>query len=77
MVANLREGDAFSLQPATEVSWSGRVEFVLPPRGFCLRVTELNQALVWLTIEGAPEKYEVQSWLSAYNVPRERVALKG
>jgi len=31
-------------------------------------VRELNDALFWVTIKGAPEKIEAQIWLSAFGV---------
>jgi uncharacterized protein YndB with AHSA1/START domain len=54
-------------------SYSGRVEFVVAPRGFCVTVKELNDALLWLAIEGAPGQHEAQLWLSAYSVPQRQV----
>ena len=33
-------------------------------------VGELNDALVWLTIEGLSGKIEAQLWLSAFGVPQ-------
>jgi len=37
----------------------GHTEFLRPLRGFCVSVRELNDALFWLTVEGAPGKIEV------------------
>ncbi|HEY6263397.1 MAG TPA: hypothetical protein VIW93_01225 [Candidatus Acidoferrum sp.] len=34
---------------------------------------ELNDALMWVTIEGAPGKIEVQIWLSAFNIPHDTI----
>jgi hypothetical protein len=39
-------------------------------RGFCVSVRELNDALLWFTIEGMPGKIEVQTWLSAFGLPQ-------
>ncbi|MFZ0633907.1 MAG: SRPBCC domain-containing protein [Candidatus Acidiferrales bacterium] len=71
---SLRPGDRYSLHAATGEKLSGRVEFVVQPRGFCISVEEWNGALFWLAIEGEPGKYSVQLWLSAHGVPQERVA---
>lgn len=64
----LRPGGAYSMGTTTGDSFSGRVEFVSEPRGFCVTIRELNDALLWLTIEGVPGKIEVQAWLSAFSV---------
>jgi hypothetical protein len=50
-----------------------RAEFLRPLRGFCVSVRELNDALLWLTIEGTPGKIEVQVWLSAFGLPQSAV----
>jgi uncharacterized protein YndB with AHSA1/START domain len=71
--AALKPGEAYSLATTTGESYSGRVEFVREPRGFCLAIHELNDALLWLTIEGAPGSIEVQAWLSAFAVVPARV----
>lgn len=42
-------------------------------RGFCLSVRELNDALLWLTIEGAGEELDVQLWLSAFGGPQQNL----
>jgi hypothetical protein len=36
-------------------------------------VESLNDALFWLTIEGAPGKHDVQLWLSAYGLSQAEV----
>lgn len=66
--AALREGQEYSLKTFSGETFSGRVEFVRPLRGFCVTVRELNDALLWFTIEGSPGKIEVQAWLSAFGV---------
>jgi hypothetical protein len=49
------------------------VEFARPLRGFCLGVGELNNALLWVTIEGPREKISAQIWLSAFDVDEDRL----
>ena len=71
--AQLLPGSAYLAQTEWCDRYSGRVEFVVPPRGFCVTVKELNDALLWLTIEGVPGKHEVQLWLSAYAIPQHQV----
>jgi uncharacterized protein YndB with AHSA1/START domain len=67
------EGKSYALKAATGEEWSGRVEFVKPPRGFCVTVKELNDALLWLTIEGAGPRHDAQLWFSTYQLPADRV----
>jgi len=69
----LTPGTEYMLEAATGESFEGRVEFVQPPRGFCLSVRHLNDALLWLTIEGIAGEHDVQLWLSTYNLPRANV----
>jgi len=69
----LAAGTDYMLESATRESFEGRVEFVQAPRGFCLSVRHLNDALLWLTIEGAGPEYDVQLWLSAYGLPQSKV----
>ena len=71
---HLREGEKYSLRAATGTTFTGKVEFLRPTRGFCVTVESLNDALFWLTIEGAPGRHEVQLWLSAYGLPAWQVA---
>jgi len=61
------------LEAATGENFEGQVEFVRPPRGFCISVRGLNDAMLWLTIEGAGGEHEVQLWLSSYGVPQTKV----
>ncbi len=68
-----RPGAAYAARTAWNESYSGRVEFVVPPRGFCVSVQELNDALLWLTIEGVAGQHEAQLWLSAYGVPQRQM----
>jgi uncharacterized protein YndB with AHSA1/START domain len=71
--AHLGSGADYSARTAWGESYSGFVKFVVPSRGFCLSVKELNDALLWVTIEGAPGNLEAQVWLSAYAIPQARV----
>jgi len=66
-------GADYMLEAATGGNFEGRVEFVRPPRGFCISVRDLNDALLWVTIEGIAGEHEVQLWLSAYGVPQAEV----
>ncbi|HEY4949136.1 MAG TPA: hypothetical protein VIH88_02265 [Candidatus Acidoferrales bacterium] len=70
---NLREGATYSLHISNGELWSGRVAFIMPPRGFCVTVESLNDSLAWFTIERAGATYEAQLWFSTYGLPRERV----
>ena len=72
-LGKLREGATYSLRTSTGDVWSGRVAFIMPPRGFCVTIDSLNGALAWLTIEGAGGTFEAQLWFSTYGLPQERV----
>lgn len=72
-IASLKPNEAFSLKVAVPEKLEGTVEFMLPPRGFCLRLSNWNDALLWLSLEGSGEKTEVGFWLSAYDVPENSV----
>jgi uncharacterized protein YndB with AHSA1/START domain len=69
----LSVGRPYSLRAATNESWSGRVEFIVPGRGFCVTVKSLNDALAWLTIEGAGPEHDAQFWFSTYGLPQSQV----
>jgi len=69
----LAAGAEYMLEAATGENFEGRVEFVRAPRGFCIGVRELNDALLWMTIEGSGEEHEAQLWLSTYGVSQEKV----
>jgi hypothetical protein len=71
--ARLGSGADYSGKTMWGESYSGYVKFVVPRRGFCVTVKELNDALLWVTIEGAPGKLEAQLWLSAYAIPQAQV----
>ena len=66
----LLSGSPYEASTAWGDRYTGRLEFVVATRGFCVTVKELNDALLWLTIEGVPGEHEVQLWLSAYGVPQ-------
>ncbi len=70
---NWSAGQRYFTYTTTGEAISGVVEFVQPPRGFCVSVDELHAALLWLSIEGSGAKHEVQLWLSAYGVPQGRL----
>jgi uncharacterized protein YndB with AHSA1/START domain len=67
-------GRSYALRAANGEKWTGRVEFIFPPRGFCVTVEALNDALCWLTIEGAEGNYEPQLWFSTYGLAKAEVA---
>jgi hypothetical protein len=75
--AALKPGEEYSLATTTSESFSGRVAFVRDQRGFCLTVRELNDALLWLTIEGSPGQIEVQARLSAFSLDPSKVEAFG
>ncbi len=68
-----RAGAGYSLQTATGEQWSGRIEFLVPTRGFCVTVDSLNDALAWLTIEPARPNHDVQLWFSTYGIAKKDV----
>jgi uncharacterized protein YndB with AHSA1/START domain len=65
---NLQDGSPYQFTTPAGEALTGEVEFVRPGRGFCLRVAEWNDALLWATIRGSGE-LEVQLWLSAFRLP--------
>jgi uncharacterized protein YndB with AHSA1/START domain len=69
----LSAGQLYSLRTATQESWSGRAEFIVPERGFCVTVESLNNALAWLTIEGTGPEHDAQFWFSTYGLPQAQV----
>ncbi len=66
-------GADYMLEAATGENFEGRVELVRPPRGFCIGVRELNDALVSLSIEGTGGEHDVQLWFSTYGVSQTKV----
>ena len=71
---NLVAGNLYSMRVATGETWRGRVEFIVPLRGFCMTVESLNDALAWLTVEGSGPQHDAQFWFSTYGLPRAPVA---
>lgn len=72
-IAALKPGEKLALNLAVPEKLEGAVEFMHPPRGFCLRLKNWNDALLWLSLEGSGDKTEVGFWLSAYDVPENSV----
>jgi uncharacterized protein YndB with AHSA1/START domain len=70
----LRQGEHYSMPAASGELWTGRTEFVVPSRSFCVRVDLLNNALAWLSIEGAKAPHDVSLWFSIYGLPAPRVS---
>jgi uncharacterized protein YndB with AHSA1/START domain len=68
-----RPGEKCRAQLAGE-TFEGTLEFVLPPKGFCIRATQHNGSLLWLSLEGGAAKCEVGFWLSTYGVPADALA---
>jgi uncharacterized protein YndB with AHSA1/START domain len=62
------DGAPFALTTFSGEKISGTVEFVRARRGFCLRVAEWKDALLWATLEGAEGEIEAQFWLSAFGL---------
>jgi uncharacterized protein YndB with AHSA1/START domain len=73
-VDGLPDHAPYQLTTVSGETISGEVEFIHAPRGFCLRVAEWNDALLWATIEGPSGELEVQLWLSAFGLPAAVVA---
>jgi len=69
----LREGERHALHAAWGEAFTGKVKFIRPPRGFCVTVDSLNDALLWLSLEGSTGQLEAQLWLSAYGLPAAQV----
>ncbi len=70
----LRQGEHYSMHAANGELWTGRAEFVVLSRGFCVSVDSLNNALAWLSIEGAKAPHDVQFWFSIYGLPASSVS---
>jgi hypothetical protein len=69
----LHDGGGYQLHAKTGETFSGVVEFIRAGRGFCVTVRELNDALLWFTIEGTAPNLEVQAWLSAFGITEQQV----
>jgi hypothetical protein len=63
-----------SRRTATGESWSGNVEFISPPRGYCITAESLDDALAWLAIEGSRSKCEGLFRFSASSLPLRQVS---
>ena len=61
-------GKSYALRTTTGEKYSGKTELRKDGRGFCISVSELNDALLWVTMEGTTGALEVQIWLSAFGV---------
>jgi len=70
---NLLPGKRYSFEVATDEVWSGRVEFIVRNRGFCVTVDSLNDALAWLTIEGSGPVHDAQFRFSTHGLPQPQV----
>lgn len=55
-------------------TFEGPLEFVVPPKGFCLRAAQHGGSLLWLSLEGGSKSTEVGFWLSSYGVPAAALA---
>jgi uncharacterized protein YndB with AHSA1/START domain len=64
----LKKDHAYSLTTLDGQQYSGHVEMLQSPRGFCISISQLGNALLWLTIEGG-KKADVQLWLSTFGQP--------
>jgi uncharacterized protein YndB with AHSA1/START domain len=67
-----RPGEKCRAQLAGE-TFEGTLEFVLPPKGFCIRAAQFGGSLLWLSLEGGAKSCEVGFWLSTYGVPEKSV----
>jgi len=65
--------EAYRIQLAGD-TFDGTLEFVQPPKGFCIRATQHNGSLLWLSLEGGAKATEVGFWLSTYGVPQPELA---
>ena len=73
--AGIEPGGRYSLTAAANgEALEGAVQFVRPPRGFCLSVANLNDALLWVEIFGEPGKLDTTLWLFTYGLPEARHA---
>jgi uncharacterized protein YndB with AHSA1/START domain len=72
-LTTFKPGDSFALKTTTGENWTGQLEFIKPLRGFCLSIRELNDALLWVTIEGSPESIEAQIWLAAFGLDENKL----
>ncbi len=71
--ASLQEGQPFVLTTVGGEKLSGHTELVKESRGICLRVTEWDDALFWVSLEGGDGKVSAQIWISTFGTPQTRV----
>jgi uncharacterized protein YndB with AHSA1/START domain len=71
--ARVTPGKSFALTTTDGERLSGQVELVKEPRGICLRVTEWNDLLFWVSLEGGDGNVNGQIWISTFGVPQNRV----
>ena len=68
--AGVDAGSRYSLRSAaTDDALEGKIEFVRPPRGLCVSVENLNNALLWAEIFGETGKVDTTLWLYTYGLP--------
>jgi hypothetical protein len=72
---DIEPGSRYSLvSAATGEALEGIVEFIRPPRGFCLNVASLKDALLWVEIFGEAGKVDTTLWLYTYGLPESQHA---
>ena len=62
---DLRDGNRYDFTSAAGKDVTGTCFLPVQTRGYCFSVTELDDALLWLTIEGSPGSMAAQLWHSA------------
>jgi len=72
-LSSLAPGKAYRLTTPDGETWTGTTHFVSEGRGYCLSIEQLNNAIFWLSIEGASRAIEAQIWLSAFGLPEEKI----
>ncbi|MFQ5695616.1 MAG: SRPBCC domain-containing protein [Terriglobia bacterium] len=68
-LANLREGDRYSITAATGDALQGVVQVLAPPKDFSASVENLNNALFRVLLDKHRGIPEAIIWLSAYGLP--------
>ena len=73
--SDVEAGSRYSLAAAANGEMlEGTIEFVRPPRGLCLSVENLNDALLWVEIFGDAGKVDTTLWIYSYGLPEARHA---
>lgn len=74
-IGKLRAGGRYALRAVTGDAFEGTLLVLDPPRKLIGTVEAMNDALVWVNVEGgaAAGHCEVYLWLSAYAVPQKDV----